>query len=759
MAGSEIRKVAVLGSGVMGSGIAALVASAGVPVVLLDIVPQGAASRNQLTEGAKAKQMAARPSGFVHPSKADLVTCGNLEDDLHLLADCDWIIEAVLEKLEVKQEVYRKVDAVRKKGSVISSNTSTLPLHELTASLPMSFANDFMIAHFFNPPRYMRLLEVVKSQHTKPESFAKVCRFSDVVLGKGLVHCKDTPGFIANRIGVHWLFLGLLEAMRLGISVEEADAVMGRPVGIPKTGVFGLFDLIGIDLMPLIAKSLLDNLPASDAFVQMYQWPQMMQKLVVDGYTGRKGKGGFYRIVKDGQKKNKEALDLTTGSYRPQAEKVQLASLAVAKKGLRALVEHDDIGGRYAWSVLSGTLHYAASLVPEVADDVAAVDEAMRMGYNWKFGPFELIDQLGASWVAQKWQEEGRSVPAIIEKAAGATLYDVSAGARRAFTITGAYKPLVRADGALMLSDIKLSAKPVAGNGSASIWNLGDGVACLELTSKMNAIDMDILSMMEQAVTIVQADFKGLVIGNDAEHFSAGANLSYMLEAARAGEYQKVSELILRGQAAMMGLKYAPFPVVSSLVGLALGGGCELALYSDAIVAHMESYPGLVEVGVGLIPGWGGCKEMLLRHLGDSHAAYRFIASAYTAGSACDARDMRVLLVGDGISMNRERVLADAKQRCLEMMRAYVLADPQSIHIAGVKAKAALQQAAQEASGHDRAIFGVLAHVLSGGGEDGEKTEAQLLELEHEGFMELIKTAPSQQRIAYMLENGKPLKN
>src|SRR5208283_782415 len=316
--------VAVLGSGVMGSGIAAHVANAGVPVLLLDIVPPGAENRNALTEKAVEKQLGGTPSGFVHKRRAKLVTCGNLEDNLGELKDCDWIIEAVLEKLEVKQDVYRKVDAVRKAGSVVSSNTSTLPLKALTAGLPDSFARDFMITHFFNPPRFMRLLEVVAGAQTRPEAFDAISRFADVSLGKGVVRCKDTPGFIANRIGVCWMMLGLQEALRLGISVEQADAVMGKPAGIPKTGIFGLFDLIGIDLMPLIAKAMLATLPPDDAFRTLYKEPELVATMIAGGYTGRKGKGGFYRINKQGEKKIKEEIDLATGDYRPVAGKVEL---------------------------------------------------------------------------------------------------------------------------------------------------------------------------------------------------------------------------------------------------------------------------------------------------------------------------------------------------------------------------------------------------------------------------------------------------
>jgi len=760
----EIKKIAVLGSGVMGSGIAAQAANAGVQVVLLDIVPKDAPAdeRSALAKRAIDKQKAGKPPGFTHPLRVGNVYCGNLEDDLDQLADCDWIIEAVLEKLEVKQEVYRKINAVRKPGSVVSSNTSTLPLHELTAGFPDSFRGDLMIAHFFNPPRFMRLLEVVKSPYTRADAYDAVCNFADVALGKGLVPCKDTPGFIANRIGVYWLMQGLLVAIRQGVSVEEADAVMGKPVGIPKTAVFGLFDLIGIDLMPLIAKSMLDNLPQTDDFRQMYQEPDVMKKMIEGGYTGRKGKGGFYRINAEGGKKVKEVISLSGGQYHPEGDKVELASITAGKEGLRALVSHPDKGGRYALEVLTATLHYAASLIPEISDDIAAVDDAMRMGYNWKFGPFEMIDQLGVDWFIEKLEGQGKTVPAILQAARGKALYERTGTVDRFITLSGEYVPIAKPQGSLMVGDLKRGRNPIASNRSASLWDMGDGIACLELTSKMNAIDMDILSMMEQSVAIVQQSFKGLVIGNDAEHFSAGANLSYMLEAAKGGELHKVSDLIKRGQAAMMGLKYAPFPVVASLTGMALGGGCELALHSNAIQAHMESYPGLVEVGVGLIPGWGGCKEMLLRHNGDGVAVFDMISAAKTAGSADDAREMGVLQSGDLITMNRVRVLADAKVRCLGMVNGYVAPMRASVYLAGKSIAESIEwkiNANASASEHDKVIWRALAHVLSAGMHDGTQSEDELLELEHEAFMKLVALSATQDRIAYMLVKGKPLKN
>jgi 3-hydroxyacyl-CoA dehydrogenase len=392
-----IEKAAVLGAGVMGAQIAAHLANAGVPVMLLDMVPQGADNRNALAEGAVARMLKAEPAPFVHKRAARLVTPGNLEDHLDGLAEADWIVEAVIEDLEIKRALYEKVEAVRKDGSLISSNTSTIPLARLIDGLPERFANDFLITHFFNPPRYMRLLELVAGAKTRPEALAILEDFADRRLGKGVVVCHDTPGFVANRIGTFWMQCAVVAAEDLGLSVEEADAVMSRPVGIPKTGVFGLLDLIGLDLMPKVDASMAALLPEDDAYQGLRRdWP-LLQRMIGDGYTGRKGKGGFYRLNRSGGGRVKEAIDLGSGDYAP-ARKPVLESLDAAKHGgLPALVAQPDRGGQFAWTVLSQTLAYAASLVPEIAGDIVAVDRAMRLGYNWKEGPFELIDRLGKS--------------------------------------------------------------------------------------------------------------------------------------------------------------------------------------------------------------------------------------------------------------------------------------------------------------------------------------------------------------------------
>lgn len=797
---TTIKKVAVLGSGVMGSGIAAHIANSGTPVVLLDIVPEGATSRNVLTEKALEKMLSSSPAMLTHKNKAKLITIGNLEDDLNTLKDVDWIIEAVLEKREVKQAAYKKINAVRKKGSVVSSNTSTLPLHTLTEGLGEEFARDFMITHFFNPPRYMRLLEVLAGPQTREDAYEAIKAFGDAKLGKGLVVVKDTPGFIANRIGVYWLMVGLLDAIRLGIRVEEADAVMGKPAGIPKTGVFGLFDLIGIDLMPLIAKAMLDSLPASDPFRVLYTEPELVKKMIAEGYTGRKGKGGFYRLNKEGGKKIKEAINLQTGDYGAE-KKAALESVEAGKSGLYSLVTHSDIGGRYAKEVLIKTLHYAACLIPEISDTIVAVDEAMRLGYNWKYGPFELIDRLktkdaeGTTLFAAFCKELGLSVPAIIEKAAGKPLYRIADGKRQYFDGNGAYQPISEPPGVLLLSDVKLAGKPILKNGSASLWDVGDGIACFEITSKMNSIDPDVFTLLEQSTEWVKNNGKGLIIGSDAENFSVGANLAFFLMCANIAAYTMISDTVKQGQRVLMGLKYAPFPVVSALSGMALGGGCEINLHADAVQAHVESYPGLVEVGVGVIPGWGGCKEMLLRHVGVDQSkpqekptgffgglknvvtslvtmpaiskAFEQIIMAKVATSAEEARDLKLLNQKSRISMNRARVLADAKALCLELAKDYTPPHPVYVSLPGKTGRAALMMAVEgfvksgKATPHDAVIAKHLAYVLTGGDTDMTEalSEQQLLDLEHEAFMELVHARATLDRIQHMLDTGKPLRN
>ncbi len=773
----SITRVAVLGAGVMGAGIAAQVANAGFDVILLDIVPEGAGDRNAIAAGAIEKLLAARPAPFMDARNSRRISVGNLEDDLGRLAEADWIIEAVIERLDVKRDLYAKVDAVRKPGSIVSSNTSTIPLQSLLEEMPESFRRDFLITHFFNPPRYMRLMELVAGPATRADATREVREFCDRALGKGVVDCKDTPGFIGNRIGVYWLQCAVLEAMRRGLTVEEADAAAGRPLGIPKTGVFGLMDLIGIDLMPHIMASMDDLLAADDGMREYFEVPDLITKMIADGNTGRKGRGGFYRLQRDGGKRVKQAIDLVSGEYR-DAGKATLESIEAAKSGgPRALMEHPDKGGAYAWRIMSKTLCYAASLVPEIADDVVAVDAAMKLGYNWTYGPFELIDALGVAWFVGRLREEGQPVPALLERVAEAEFYRVAGGRRQYFGTDGAYHDVVRAEGVLLLADVKLRAQPLAANGSASLWDVGDGVVCLEFHSKMNAIDNDILEMIGKALSIVPGAYKGLVIYNEGPNFSVGANLGMVLFAANTAAWDDIEAMVRGGQQAYKALKYAPFPVVGAPSGMALGGGCEVLLHCDALQAHAETYMGLVEVGVGLIPGWGGCKELLLRWWRNEprpggpmpvvSKAFETISMAVVSTSAADARRHLFVRRDDGISMNRDRLLADAKARVVALAEDYAPPESPLLSLPGATARTALQMAVEgfhklgKASDYDTVVADALAEVLSGGDADiiDSIGEDALFDLERHGFMSLVKRPETIARIEHMLETGKPLRN
>jgi 3-hydroxyacyl-CoA dehydrogenase len=777
----EIKKVAVLGAGVMGSGIAAHVANAGIPVVLLDIVPQGANNRNALAEGAIKRMRKTNPAPLMHERTAKLITPGNMEDHIGLLADCDWVCEAVLERLDVKHTTYKKVDAARKKGSIVTSNTSTIPLQKLIGVMPESFQQDFAITHFFNPPRYMRLFELVGGPKTRADVLKTLNAFADIRLGKEVVPCKDTPGFIANRIGIFWSMVATQKAVDLGLTVEDADAIVGRPMGIPKTGIFGLMDLTGIDLKPHVLGSMRDLLPKSDAFHALYRPDHplnaLTDKMIKEGYTGRKGKGGFYRMQKNGAERIKESIDLKSGEYRV-SEKSRLKSPDAGRKGLRALIEFPDKGGEYAWQVLANVLKYAADLVPEISDDILKVDEAMKAGYAWKYGPFEQIDQLGTGYFAERLAKSGLAVPEIVKKANGRPFYRVEGTKKQYLTTKGEYADIAVSEDAWRLEDKKRGKKPVAGNSSASIWDVGDGVACLEFHSKMNSIDSNTIAMVREAAKLDKKGFKALIVGNDADNFSVGANVGLGLFAANMAMWPVLDQNIKEGQDAYLALKYAPFPVVGAPAGMALGGGCEVNLHCDAVQAHAELYMGLVEVGVGLIPGWGGSKEMIMRHALNKKRpggpmppvaeAFQTIGLAKVSKSAEEARSLLFLREGDGITMNRKRHLADAKKKALSLVAGY---KPPSkdveISLPGPTARVALEMAVKDlaragkATPHDVTVSNELAIVLSGGDTDMTMMvkEKDLLALERAAMARLFKDAKTLDRIEHMLEKGKPLRN
>ncbi len=770
-----IERCAVLGAGLMGSGIAAHLANAGLPVLLLDMLPKSGGDRNAIAAGAIERMKKADPQPLMSPDAARLITPGNFEDDLPRLAECDWIIEVVVEDLGAKRALYDRVDAVRKPGSIVSSNTSTIPLRALAGKQSDAFKRDFCITHFFNPPRYMRLLELVAGPDTRPDAVAELAQLCDVRLGKGVVRCKDTPGFIANRIGTYWITCAIDEAIARGLQVEEADAVH-RPMGIPKTGVFGLVDLVGLDLMPLVAKSMLMSLPPDDDFRRVFKEHPVLGRMIAEGNTGRKGKGGFYRMNRAGKERVLEAIDLATGEYRPSV-KAKLEAAEAGRRDLRRLVQHPSPAGEYARAVLVQTLAYAASLVPAIADDIPSVDQAMRLGYAWKHGPFELIDQLGADWLAEAVARAGLPVPKLLELARGRSFYRVQDGRLECLTPAGEYARVERPEGVLLLEDIKRAGKPVLRNGSASVWDIGDGVLCLEFTSKMNSIDPDIMALLGKALGLAAKQYKGLVIYNEGENFSVGANLGIAMFAANVAAWPVIEQQVAGGQAAYKALKYAPVPVVGAPSGMALGGGCEILLHCAAVQAHAESYIGLVEVGVGLVPGWGGCKELLARWQAEPKLprgpmpavakAFEIISTAQVGKSAAQSRALGYLRPTDGITMNRDRLLFDAKQRVLALAEDYHPPKPAEFHLPGPGGRVALDLAVDgfaaqgKATPHDVVVSKALARVLTGGDADPLDVlgEDDVTALERGAFMEMVRNPASLARTEHMLTTGKPLRN
>lgn len=771
----NIEKVAVIGAGVMGSAIAAHIANAGVPVYLLDIVPKGEKNRNIIAETALQRLLHSEPAAFMLPENAKRVTPGNIEDHLDCLQETDWVIEAVIENAPVKQALYRQLECVCRPDTLISSNTSTLPLHILTESLPEGFRQRFMITHFFNPPRYMRLLELVAGPETRPDLLAMLERFADLRLGKGCVHCKDTPGFIANRIGIFWLQCALLEAIKQNVSVEEADAVMSTPFGMPKTGIFGLFDLIGIDLIPHVLDSMKRMLPPDDAFQRIAEMPELIRKMLAGGYTGRKGKGGFYRLHEAAGRRIKEALDLHSGVYRASIKPSAEAAGPARTDDACALLAFDGKTGRYAWQVLSQTLNYTASLIPEIAADITAVDAAMRLGFNWKYGPFELLDKIGIAWYVDRLAAEGCDIPPLLQNRQ--PFYQAEHGRPCYRDLHGVYRNVPRDADVLLLDACKLQHPPVLHNPSASLWDIGDGAVCLEFHSKMNTLDLDSIALIEQSVAKVRSEFAALVIYNDGDNFSAGANLNLLTAAISKQDWDGVAALIRRGQQVFEALKYAPFPVVGAPSGLALGGGCEILLHCDARQAHAELYIGLVETGAGLIPGWGGCKEYLGRCLAQPKRfggpipplvkAFETIAKAQVSKSAFEARRMLFLSADDGITMNRQRLLADAKAKALQLLKDYRTPQPFAYRLPGKAGKMLLSMtvkgllAMHKITGYDAEIATHLAEVLSGGACDFADTlgEDALTALELEAFVHLCQQSGTQARLEHLLQTGKALRN
>ena len=775
-----IQKVAVIGSGVMGAGIAAHCANAGCEVLLLDIVPDGAEDRNSLSKTAIQKMLKSNPEMLMHKRNSKRITPGNIEDDLHLLEDFDWVIEVVIENLDVKRDLYSRLCDKIGPDTILSSNTSTLPRSKLVSELPRDISSRFLITHFFNPPRYLPLLEVVTSSEVDESVVTRFCEFADHRLGKRVTMCNDRPGFIGNRLGVYFIQRAFKATLELGLSVEQADAMLGRPIGLPKTAVFALMDLVGIDLIPHVTESLLEHLPDDDPFHKIAgTGEEIILNMIQDGYTGRKGKGGFYRLNKDGGKKVKEARNLYTGEYQNANRRAAFPSAKMGKRGISSLMDCNDDGARLVTEVLLDSLSYAAHIVPDVSDDIYSIDGAMKVGYNWKAGPFEMMDSIGVESMVQRLESSGREVPRFLSLAAErGSFYGMEDGEVTRLTPSGEMVIVNRPEDTLTVADLKRRGKPLKRNGSASIWDTGDGVLLVEYHTKMNAMDPMNMEMLLNAVDLAESeDYKGIVIGNDATNFCAGANLGLALFAANLAAWKDLEDFIGLGQDTYQTLKYCDVPVVAASAGLCLGGGAEVLMHCDAVQAHSESYVGLVEVGVGIIPAWGGCKELLGRlvdfglvtngPMGAVMKAFETIGTAQVAKSAEQARSMGFLGPNDGITMNRDRLLADAKRKVLDLSENYVPPVPRTYRLPGPTGLAGLNLALSDlalsgqATPHDVVVATSLAGILTGGNTDitVAMEEDDILAMEKEAIATLGRHPDTLDRMQHMLETGKPLRN
>lgn len=764
-----IRSAVVIGAGSMGSGIAAHLANAGVAVLLLDRPGNGAA-RNALAQAGIARQLAA--GGFMHPLLAADVEVGNVEDDMPRAAKADWIVEAVFEDPKIKRDLYARIDAVRAPGSIVSSNTSTIPLSVLLDGMSDRFAADFVVTHFFNPPRMMDLLEIVTTPRTDPAVATRIGRIGREVLGKTVIECRDTPGFIANRIGNFWMSVAVLEAKRLGLTVEEADAIMSRPFGIPRTGIFGLMDFVGLNLIPLVWGSFMQILPKDDLHRQFDITVDPFLAAMLDkGLTGRFGPGGFYRRKDAAGQRVDEVIDFTSAEYRPRTAP-GLASLQAAD--LRTLLQGDDRGSVYAWSVFSTLIRYTARIAPSIAPDVAAIDTAMRLGYNWRLGPFGLADQIGADWIVARLETEGHDIPPLLRDAAKAGGFYPAPD--QMLATDGAILTESAAGVTMTAAALRRARGPVSGNAAASVLDMGHGVALLEIHTKMNAIDLDVVAVIEALPELVARNFHALVIGSDtARAFSAGARLDVFVDHVTRRDWSGLDAFVARGQRAWSGLKYAPFPVVAAVSGLALGGGAELMLHADRVLAQAEARIGLPERKVGIIPGWGGVTQLLLRaqeENGDPMAAgiraFNVIFGAEVAGSADLARQAGFLRATDRVILQHAALLQTARTLALDMAAGYRVADPALLLAAGaaLKNEARVAVLALMAGGGgltdtDAGIAEVLAHVLAGGDavSGATLTEADFHRLERDAIQELARHPMSQARLRHMLEFNRALAN
>ncbi len=799
----HISKVAVLGSGVMGSTIAAHLANAGIPSFLLDIVPkdltpeeqakgltlQSPQVRNRFAIAGLESAKKARPAAFYTPDYSRLITVGNFDDNLGWLKEADWIIEVVVERLDIKQSLLKKVDAVRKPGTIISSNTSGIPINQIKEGLSDDFRKHFLGMHFFNPPRYMRLLEIIPSTETLPEVVETMAAFGERVLGKGIVYCKDRPNFIANRIGVFAMMAAIRTMLEGKYTIEEVDQLTGPATGKPKSATFRTGDIVGIDTLVHVANNLYEAVP-DDEMREMFVVPDFVKNMVAQKMLGDKTKQGFYKKVKGGGKKDILTLDYSKLEYR-ERQKGKFASLEMAKnidtlsERLKMLAYAKDRAGEFVWQTTRDILLYSANRIPEISDDIVNVDKAMRWGFNWQQGPFEMWDAIGVKESVERMKGEGKVIPSFVEKllASGkTTFYEKRDGVTYAFDFkSGKHVAVEEKPGLVLLPSFKDRNNVIKKNAGASLIDIGDGVACLEFHSKMNAIGEDIIGLTGFAVQEVEKNFEGLVIGNEGDNFSVGANIMLMLMAAQEGDWDELDMMARAFQKATQSLKYSAKPVVAAPFGLTLGGGCEYSLGADRIRAAAELYMGLVEVGVGIIPAGGGCKEMLVRAIEGVpqntdadifpfvKEVFMTIGMAKVSTSAVEARQIGLLRSSDGITMNKDYLIADAKATVLAMVEeGYKPPVPRhdlpalgESALATLKLGLYLMRCAGHISEYDMLVGTKLAYVLCGGDATAKTlvSEQYILDLEREAFLSLAGERKTQERLAYMLKNGKPLRN
>ncbi|PYT97380.1 MAG: 3-hydroxyacyl-CoA dehydrogenase [Acidobacteria bacterium] len=804
----RIEKAVVLGAGTMGSRIAALFANAGLPCILLDIVPPNlppdapSAERNKIVRAGLEAARKSKPAAFFTPSLADKIVIGNFEDDLARCAEADWIIEVVAENLEIKRKLLARVAQFRKPGAIATTNTSGLPVHLIAEGMSDEFQQHWAGTHFFNPPRYLKLVEVIPGPKTSREVVETLSEFCDRRLGKGLVLAEDTPNFIANRIGTYSMLSALRLMETLGMTVEEVDACTGPAVGWPKSATFRTADLVGLDVLIHVVKNIYETAP-NDESRERYKVPAMVEEMVKRGWLGDKTGQGFYKKVRGDGEKEILTLDVKTMEYRPR-QKAKLGSLEMGKaiedtrERLRALVgpllegQKGDKAQQFIWSGLSEMCLYAARRVPEISDNVADVDRAMRWGFGWELGPFEMMDAIGVKIFAAQVQKEGRAISPVIEKvlASGRKgFYESEKGVTTVFDVcTGGAKKVEEPKGVIILKSLKEAGREIERNAGASLIDLGDGVFCCEFHAKMNAIGADLIAMMHKGLKRLETDFDAMLIANQAANFSVGANLMLVLVAAQEQEWDELHSAVKQFQSVNLAIKYAPKPVVAAPQGMALGGGCEVCLHSARIQAAAEAYIGQVETGVGLIPGGGGTKEMLIR--ANEHAAggedldlfhalkpvFEAIAMAKVGTSAEECRELGYLRREDSVSMNRDRLVADAKEVALALVRggykrpaANWQEGAQATQIkvlgeqflAGAKLAIHMMVRGGYASEYDAHVGRKLANILAGGPLTAPQmvSEQYVLDLEREAFVSLCGEKKTQERIAHTLKTGKPLRN